>query len=108
MLGKVLFWDEQLSTNGTRRVRHVPPARHSAARTRASGRNPGTDKGTIDDVRGSPGIVFLDRAGKPQPHPVYGNEPQVTPRVAPSNFGALWADAAVLGRPRRPCGQRPR
>src|SRR6185503_5960489 len=44
-----------------------------------------------DDVRGSPGIVLLDRQGKPQHDAVYGDEPQVTRRLAPSNFGALWA-----------------
>ena len=91
VLGKVLFWDEQLSTNGTVACGTCHRPAFGGADPRA-GRNPGTDKGTIDDVRGSPGIVFLDRDGKPRPHPVYGNEPQVTPRLAPSNFGALWAE----------------
>jgi cytochrome c peroxidase len=91
VLGKVLFWDEQLSTNGTVACGTCHRPGFGGADPRA-GRNPGTDKGTIDDVRGSPGIVFLDRDGKPRPHPVYGNEPQVTPRLAPSNFGALWAE----------------
>ncbi|MEO8465369.1 MAG: cytochrome c peroxidase [Gammaproteobacteria bacterium] len=91
VLGKMLFWDEQLSTNGTVACGTCHQPAFGGADPRA-GRNPGTDKGTIDDVRGSPGIVFLDRAGKPQPHPVYGSDPQVTPRLAPSNFGALWAE----------------
>ncbi len=91
VLGKVLFWDEQLSTNGAIACGTCHRPAFGGADARA-GRNPGTDKGTIDDVRGSPGIVFLDRNGKPQPHTVYGNEPQVTPRLAPSNFGALWAE----------------
>jgi cytochrome c peroxidase len=86
-----LFWDEQLSTNGTVACGTCHRPAFGGADPRA-GRNPGTDKGTIDDVRGSPGIVLLDRNGKPQPHPVYGNEPQVTPRLAPSNFGTLWAE----------------
>ena len=90
VLGKALFWDEQLSTNGTIACGTCHRPGFGGADPRA-GRNPGTDKGTIDDVRGSPGIVLLDREGKPQPHPVYGKEPQVTPRLAPSNFGALWA-----------------
>ncbi len=90
VLGKVLFWDEQMSTNGTIACGTCHRPGFGGADPRA-GRNPGTDKGTIDDVRGSPGIVFLDGEGKPQPHPVFGREPQVTPRVAPSNFGVLWA-----------------
>jgi cytochrome c peroxidase len=36
--------------------------------------------------------VSLDRAGRPEPNPQFGDGPQVTPRAAPSNFGALWAD----------------
>jgi cytochrome c peroxidase len=91
VLGKALFWDEQLSTNGTVACGTCHRPAFGGADPRA-GRNPGTDKGTIDDVRGSPGIAFLDRDGKARTHPVYGTEPQVTPRVAPSNFGALWAE----------------
>ena len=91
VLGKVLFWDEQLSTNGTVACGTCHRPAFGGADPRA-GRNPGTDKGTIDDVRGSPGIVLLDREGKRQRHPVYGTGPQVTPRLAPSNFGALWAE----------------
>jgi len=90
VLGKMLFWEEQLSTNSTIACGTCHRPAFGGADPRA-GRNPGTDKGTIDDVRGSPGIVFLDRAGKPQSHPVYGSDPQVTSRLAPSNFGALWA-----------------
>jgi cytochrome c peroxidase len=92
VLGKMLFWDEQLSTNGTVACGTCHRPAFGGADPRA-GRNPGTDKGTIDDVRGSPGIVFLDANGKPQPHPIYGAEPQVTPRLAPSDFGGgLWAE----------------
>jgi cytochrome c peroxidase len=92
VLGKALFWDEQLSTNGTVACGTCHRPASGGADPRA-GRNPGTDKGTIDDVRGSPGIVLLDRAGHARPHAVYGNEPQVTPRLAPSYFGgALWAE----------------
>ena len=41
---------------------------------------------------GSPGIASLDRNGHPVPDPVFGDRPQVTPRLALSNFGALWAE----------------
>lgn len=90
VLGKILFWDEQLSTNGTVACGTCHRPGFGGADPRA-GRNPGVDKGTIDDVRGSPGIALLDREGKPERDPVYGGAPQVTRRLAPSNFGALWA-----------------
>jgi cytochrome c peroxidase len=91
VLGKVLFWDEQLSSNDTIACGtcHRPEFGGADPRT---GRNPGTDKGTIDDVIGSPGIVSLDARGEPRVHPVFGTSPQVTKRTAPSIFGALWAD----------------
>ena len=91
VLGKILFWDEQLSSDGSVACGtcHRPAAGGADPRT---GRHPGVDKGTIDDVMGSPGIVALDRAGQPRPHPLFGAGPQVTPRLTPSNFGALWAD----------------
>jgi cytochrome c peroxidase len=55
------------------------------------GRNTGTDDRTIDDIWGSPGVVAMNAAGEPLDHPIFGREPQVTTRLAPSNFGALWA-----------------
>ena len=90
VLGKMLFWDEQLSSDGSIACGtcHRPAYGGSDPRV---GRNPGVDKGTIDDVLGSPGIVSLDRNGRPVSHPVFGDRPQVTARLAPSNFGALWA-----------------
>jgi cytochrome c peroxidase len=91
VLGKMLFWDEQLSADDSVACGTCHRPAHGGADPRA-GRYPGTDKGTIDDVRGSPGIVGLDRAGRRVAHPLFGTEPQVTARVAPSNFGALWAN----------------
>lgn len=90
VLGKILFWDEQLSSNATVACGTCHRPATGGADPRA-GRNPGIDKGTIDDVRGSPGIVALNRDGSPREHPVFGLEPQVTSRIAPSNFMALWA-----------------
>jgi cytochrome c peroxidase len=91
VLGKILFWDEQLSSNGTVACGtcHRPAA--GGADPRAA-RHPGIDKGTIDDVHGSPGIVALNRAGAPLHHPVFGDQPQVTTRLSPANFMALWAE----------------
>ena len=91
VLGKILFWDEQLSSDGSVACGtcHRPGAGGGDPR---AGRHPGIDKGTIDDVMGSPGIVSLDRAGHARPHPLFGTAPQVTPRLAPSNFAGIWAD----------------
>jgi cytochrome c peroxidase len=91
VLGKILFWDEQLSSDGSVACGtcHRPGAGGGDPR---SGRHPGVDKGTIDDVMGSPGIVALDRAGGPRPSALFGAAPQVTPRLSPANFTALWAD----------------
>lgn len=91
VLGKILFWDEQLSSDGSVACGtcHRPAVGGADPRT---ARHPGVDKGTIDDVHGSPGIVALGRDGKPLSHPVFGDQPQVTERLAPSNFTALWAE----------------
>ncbi|HEY5623692.1 MAG TPA: cytochrome c peroxidase [Gammaproteobacteria bacterium] len=90
VLGKMLFWDEQLSSNDTVACGtcHRPAAGGADPRV---GRNKGTDDRIVDDVWGSPGIVAMNEAGEPVEHPIFGLEPQVTPRVAPSNFAALWA-----------------
>src|SRR6185436_20228374 len=34
----------------------------------------------------------LDHDGRPRPNAMFGLGPQVTPRLAPSNFGGIWAD----------------
>ena len=92
VLGKILFWDEQLSSDDTVACGtcHRPASGGADPRV---GRHPGSDPGTIDDVLGSPGIRYLDPDGRPARHPIFGFEPQVTARTSPSNFGALWADA---------------
>jgi cytochrome c peroxidase len=92
VLGKILFWDEQLSSDGTVACGTCHRPAFGGADPRAA-RHPGVDKGTIDDVHGSPGIVALDGSSKPYAHAVFGFSPQVTPRLSPSNFMALWADS---------------
>jgi cytochrome c peroxidase len=90
VLGKILFWDEQLSSGDTIACGtcHIPANGGADPRV---GRHPGTNAGSIDDVMGSPGIVSLGEDGLPRKHPLFGFERQVTPRVSPSNFGSLWA-----------------
>ncbi|HEX6995854.1 MAG TPA: cytochrome c peroxidase [Gammaproteobacteria bacterium] len=92
VLGKILFWDEQLSSDDSVACGtcHRPASGGADPRV---GRHPGVDPGTIDDVLGSPGLRRLDARGRPVEHPIFGFGPQVTARAAPSNFGALWADA---------------
>lgn len=92
VLGKILFWDEQLSSNDTVACGtcHRPAWGGADARDAV---NPGTDPGTIDDVHGSPGIAALDSGGLPVVHAKFGRGPQVTARATPSFFGALWAPA---------------
>ncbi len=91
VLGKILFWDEQLSSDGSIACGtcHRPAAGGADPR---AGVYPGTDKGTIDDVRGSPGIASLGPDGRPRPHSPFGDRPQISARLAPSYFGGLWAD----------------
>lgn len=90
VLGKILFWDEQLSSDDSVACGtcHRPAAGGADPR---AGVNPGRQPGSIDDVAGSPGVRRLDRDGRPSPDPVFGDAPQVTRRTAPSIFGALWA-----------------
>ena len=82
VLGKMLFWDEQLSSDGSIACGTCHRPAQGGADPRV-GRNPGVDKGTIDDVLGSPGSARLDRDGRPLPRPQCGCGPQVTPRAAP-------------------------
>jgi cytochrome c peroxidase len=91
VLGKILFWDEQLSSDDTVACGtcHRPAAGGGDPR---AGLFPGSLPGSIDDVAGSPGIRRLDKSGNPVADPVFGDRPQVTSRVPPSIFGALWAD----------------
>jgi cytochrome c peroxidase len=91
VLGKILFWDEQLSSDGTVACGTCHRPSSGGGDPRAA-RHPGVDKGTIDDIHGSPGIVARDRDGKPLQHPLFGDQPQVTTRLSPSNFTAIWAE----------------
>src|SRR5690606_12812 len=94
ILGKILFWDEQLSSDGAVACGtcHQPRAGGADPRT---GRHPGFDRlfATADDVFGSPGIVASDALGAHAPDPWFGLQPQVTGRTAPTIFGAAWLSA---------------
>ncbi|MCC6785541.1 MAG: hypothetical protein IT457_22000 [Planctomycetes bacterium] len=94
LLGKALFWDEQLSSDNTMACGscHRPGAGGADPRL---GRHPGPDAlfHSADDRLGSPGVVRSDAAGTYSPSPLFGLTPQVTARVTPTNLGAAWQSA---------------
>jgi cytochrome c peroxidase len=93
MLGKFLFWDEQLSSDDSMACGtcHLPEFGGSDGRL-AAGRHPGPDRvfGTADDIQGSAGVVRQDRSGDFTPAPVFGLRRQVTGRSSPSMIGAAF------------------
>lgn len=93
ILGKILFWDEQLSSDNTVACGtcHQPAAGGGDSRL---GTNPGLDQvfGTSDDVIGSPGMRVLDENGNQVSDPVFGHGAQVTGRGTPSFLTSMFAD----------------
>jgi cytochrome c peroxidase len=95
LLGKILFWEEQLSSDDTVACGscHSPQAGFSDPRTPV---NPGPDGVTPspDDVFGSPGVVRQDPLGDYAPDPMFDLFPQITGRHAPEIVAALYAPEA--------------
>lgn len=97
-LGKVLFWDEQLSSTNTVACGtcHIPAFAGSDPRL---GAHPGPDglAGAFDpvwgndDIIGSEGVVHADATNSFEPDSLFGLEPQVTGRAAPSVIGSQWS-----------------
>lgn len=84
-LGKILFWDEQLSADDSTACGscHLLAAGGSDPRaTRPESVHPGLDGlyDTPDDIRGSKGLVYLDLAGQVIDDGVFYPERQVTGR----------------------------
>jgi len=92
LLGKILFWDEQMSSDDTVACGtcHRPGSGGADPRV---GVHPGLDEvsGTDDDVFGSPGIRRIDASGAPLADPLFGFDPQVTRRAAPTFIGAQYS-----------------
>jgi len=92
ILGKLLFWEEQLSSDDTVACGtcHLPEA--AGADPRGS-IHPGPDGlfATSDDIVGSAGVVRRNSSGVPVLDPLFGFEPQVTNRSAPSFFNGIWS-----------------
>ncbi|MDA7936409.1 hypothetical protein N9B90_00550 [bacterium] len=89
LLGKFLFWEEQLSSDDTVACGtcHLPEFGGSDGREALA---PGLDGtyGTPDDIHGSLGVVRQTSSGEFTPSNVFGFRPQVTMRTSPSNLGA--------------------
>lgn len=85
LLGKTLFWDEQLSSSRTVACGTCHRPDHGGCDPRAPAAiHPGADRvfDTADDVRGSAGIVAQDDRGRYTGDSLFGVRPQVTPRRA--------------------------
>ena len=90
-LGKLLFWEEQMSSNN----RMACGTCHTFAAGGGDLRrvvNPGPD-GVVpspDDKFGSPGVIRSDAANRYSPDAVFGFARQVTSRSSPSSLMAAW------------------
>ncbi|MFI4896602.1 MAG: cytochrome c peroxidase [Phycisphaerales bacterium JB059] len=91
VLGKLLFWDEQLSSDNTMSCGtcHIPAV---GGADPVLGRHPGPDGAfeTGDDLRTSFGMIRADANDDYAPDPLFGLEPQSTPRTAPPVFMAAY------------------
>ena len=96
LLGKTLFWEEQLSSSRSIACGscHLPSSGGTDPRV-VDGLHPGMDAvfGTADDVHGSPGVVHHDASFAPVPTATFGMQTQVTRRRAPSVINAAYATA---------------
>lgn len=92
VLGKMLFWDEQLSSDNTISCGTCHRPGRGGADPRIA-RHPGNDSllNTPDDVFGSPGVIRSDASNRFLRDPVFGLLPQITPRAANPAITAMYA-----------------
>ena len=94
VLGKILFWDEQLSSDGSMACGtcHMPGVGGGDPRIAASPAHPGPDGifGNADDVFGSPAVVRADDTGSFVPDATFGFDHQATGRNSPSMIAAAY------------------
>ncbi|MFN6963944.1 MAG: cytochrome c peroxidase, partial [Pyrinomonadaceae bacterium] len=102
-LGKVLFWDEQLSSTDTVACGtcHQPRAGGSDPRTSTANprsRNPGFDGifGNEDDVFGSPGVIQNSIDGTYSWNQQFGLAEQVTGRKSPTYLNAGYGRSGIF------------
>lgn len=96
ILGKALFWEEQLSSDNTMACGtcHIASAGGSDPRLGIDSRHPGLDGllGNADDKLGSPGTVHSNARDDFVPDELFGFNAQVTERRANSHIGAAFSD----------------
>lgn len=94
VLGKMLFWEEQLSSDGTMACAtcHQPGVGGADPRLGGPPAHPGPDgvTGTQDDIFGSPGTHRANSFGHFVPDATFGFEVQATDRTAPSMITAAY------------------
>ncbi|MCE7973260.1 MAG: hypothetical protein DYG92_02885 [Leptolyngbya sp. PLA1] len=93
VLGKILFWDEQLSTSNVVACATCHQMTGAGTDPRPRVRNPGSDGvfNTPDDVFGSAGIVRSDADNDMLRDALFGTGVQVTGRAANSPINAAYA-----------------
>lgn len=95
MLGKFLFWDEQLSSDNTVACGtcHEPGFGGKDPRRAV---NPGADglRPSPDDIFGSFGVITMGADALYTGDAVFGDGPQITGRAAQTVLGALWSPLA--------------
>lgn len=94
VLGKILFWDEQLSSDGTVACGtcHRPNAGGGDARLGLQPAHPGPDGvfGTADDIFGSGGVHRTNAFGHYTADGAFGFAQQATGRTSPSMIAAAY------------------
>lgn len=93
LLGKALFWDEQLSADRTIACGTCHIFGHGGTDPRSTNStHPGADGvfGNADDIHGSPGVVRQDASGNQTGDGIFGVRPQSTKRRAPSVINAAY------------------
>ena len=94
VLGKIIFWDQQLSTDQTVSCGHChAPAAGGVDPVLETHPGPNGTFGDSDDITGSIGVNRRDMTGALIADPVFGMQTQITGRAAPNFFGGLWASA---------------
>ncbi len=96
VLGKVLFFEEQLSADDSVACATCHVMSHGGTDPRRRrGVSKGSKFGEGGDVFASPGVVSMDAAGSYDASRLISSDRQITPRATPSPFAAEYA-AAVL------------
>lgn len=92
VLGKILFFEEQISTSSVMSCATCHVSASGGADPRAAA-HPGLDGifGTPDDIQGSPGVVKADTFNSFEMDALFALRPQVTNRAANSNINAVYS-----------------